>query len=75
MENRPVGSAAVAPAGPTLRRRTEEIGAEEALRLLGTVGRHLRREPAAAGHIRWAVQVCRRLLMPSWPSAPSSSNQ
>ncbi|MFJ6479841.1 MULTISPECIES: pyridoxamine 5'-phosphate oxidase family protein [unclassified Streptomyces] len=38
MENRPVGSAAVAPAGPTPRRRTEEIGTEEALRLLGTVG-------------------------------------
>lgn len=38
MENRPVGSAAVAPAGPTPRRRTEEIGTGEALRLLGTVG-------------------------------------
>ncbi len=38
MENRPVGSAAVAPAGPTPRRRTEELGTEEAFRLLGTVG-------------------------------------
>ncbi|WP_314245433.1 pyridoxamine 5'-phosphate oxidase family protein [Streptomyces kutzneri] len=38
MENRPVGSATVAPASPTPRRRTEELGTEEALRLLGTVG-------------------------------------
>ncbi|MFE1897500.1 pyridoxamine 5'-phosphate oxidase family protein [Streptomyces yangpuensis] len=38
MENRPVGRAAVAPAGPTPQKRTEELGAKEALRLLGTVG-------------------------------------
>ncbi|MFE2476073.1 pyridoxamine 5'-phosphate oxidase family protein [Streptomyces sp. NPDC059389] len=37
-ENRPVGSAAVAPAGPTPQKRTEELGTKEALRLLGTVG-------------------------------------
>ncbi|MFD8636540.1 pyridoxamine 5'-phosphate oxidase family protein [Streptomyces sp. NPDC059533] len=38
MEDRPVGSAAAAPAGPTPRRRTKDLGTEEALRLLATVG-------------------------------------
>ncbi|KIX79419.1 pyridoxamine 5'-phosphate oxidase [Streptomyces sp. MBRL 10] len=37
MERRPVRNAPLAPARPTSRRRTEELGTQEALRLLGSV--------------------------------------
>ncbi|MFD0373768.1 pyridoxamine 5'-phosphate oxidase family protein [Streptomyces sp. NPDC127112] len=38
MEDRPVRNAPLAPARPTSWRRTEELGTQEALRLLGSVG-------------------------------------